>query len=178
MENNGHNRPSERRDPLENRATDRFRNSNEMESPSRYRREEPYYGNLSEYDRSFRTPFPESGANRDMRGVHSGKGPRNYARSDDRIREIVCDRLCDDPYVDASDIDVQVNNCEVILSGTVENRASKRRAEEVVERLRFVTHVENRLRVNAQVPKGGAVGNNPSEEAGQQHRQQDQTTNL
>ena len=31
-----------------------------------------------------------------------GRGPKDYTRSDDRIREEVCDRLTDDPRVDAS----------------------------------------------------------------------------
>jgi hypothetical protein len=30
---------------------------------------------------------------------HRGRGPKGYTRSDDRIREEVCDRLTDDPVV-------------------------------------------------------------------------------
>ncbi|HEX2494143.1 MAG TPA: BON domain-containing protein, partial [Steroidobacter sp.] len=50
-------------------------------------------------------------------GQHRGKGPRGYRRSDERIREDVCDVLTDDPRVDASSIEVTVKDCEVTLSG-------------------------------------------------------------
>src|SRR5690606_19937537 len=41
---------------------------------------------------------------RSMDRNHRGKGPRNYTRSDDRIKEDINDRLSDDPFIDASDI--------------------------------------------------------------------------
>ena len=81
---------------------------------------------------------------------HRGRGPRGYSRSDDRIREDVNDRLTDDPYIDASEIDVTVNNCEVTLSGTVDDRRTKRRAEDMVETISGVRHVQNNLRVRQQ----------------------------
>jgi len=78
---------------------------------------------------------------------HRGKGPRNYQRSDERIREDVCDRLADDDMLDASDIEVNVNGSEVVLSGTVLSREAKRHAEDLVESVSGVRHVENRIRV-------------------------------
>jgi len=78
---------------------------------------------------------------------HRGRGPRGYARSDDRIREDINDRLTDDPYVDASDIDVTVSNGEATLSGHVESRSARRRAEDIAESISGVTHVQNNLRV-------------------------------
>jgi len=80
-------------------------------------------------------------------GPHRGKGPRGYQRSAERIRDDVHDRLHDDPYVDASEIDVEVNQNEVILKGYVDTREAKRRAEDLVESISGVRHVENRLRV-------------------------------
>lgn len=79
---------------------------------------------------------------------HRGRGPRNYTRSDDRIKEDINDRLTDDFYLDASDIDVEVNNGEVTLTGTVDSRFAKRRAEDIAEDVSGVSHMENRLRVN------------------------------
>jgi osmotically-inducible protein OsmY len=79
---------------------------------------------------------------------HRGRGPRNYNRSDDRIREDVNDRLTDSHFIDASDIDVQVTNAEVILSGTVDSRHAKRMAEDIAEDVSGVKNVENRLRVD------------------------------
>lgn len=88
------------------------------------------------------------------RGEHWGKGPRGYQRSEDRIREDVCERLAYDGYVDASDIDVQVEGSEVILTGTVRSRAEKRRAEDLVESIMGVRNVENRIRVNQEQSSG------------------------
>ena len=87
-------------------------------------------------------------------GRHRGRGPRGYTRSDERIREDVNDRLTDDPFVDASGIEVRVAACEVTLEGSVEHRADKRRAEDIAEQVSGVAHVQNNLRVR---PFGGAV---------------------
>jgi osmotically-inducible protein OsmY len=89
---------------------------------------------------------------------HRGRGPKGYKRSDDRIREDVCDRLTDDPRVDASDVEVQVSNCEVTLSGTVDSREAKRRAEDCAERVSGVTHVQNNLRVQQHGATTGTTG--------------------
>jgi hypothetical protein len=80
-------------------------------------------------------------------GMHRGKGPKGYRRSDDRIREDVCDRLCDDHRIDASDMEITVKECEVILTGTVDSREAKRRAEDIAESISGVSNVENRLKV-------------------------------
>ena len=77
-----------------------------------------------------------------------GRGPRNYTRSDDRIKEDINDRLTYDFSIDASDIDVEVSGGEVVLSGHVRSRYEKRRAEDVAEDVTGVSNVENRLRVN------------------------------
>lgn len=79
---------------------------------------------------------------------YSGRGPRGYQRSDARINEDVCDRLCDAPDIDASDIEVKVDAGEVTLEGTVAAREEKRRAEDLVERISGVREVRNNLRVN------------------------------
>ena len=78
---------------------------------------------------------------------HRGRGPKNYMRSDERIKEDVNDRLTDDGWIDASNIEVEVSNREVTLSGFVDNRHAKRRAEDIVEDISGVTNVQNNLRV-------------------------------
>jgi osmotically-inducible protein OsmY len=75
------------------------------------------------------------------------RGPKGYQRSDERIREDVSDRMTDDYYLDASDVEVQVSGAEVILTGTVKSRNEKRRAEDLAESVSGVTNVENRIRV-------------------------------
>jgi hypothetical protein len=77
---------------------------------------------------------------------YRGRGPRGYTRSDERLTEIICDRLTDDPHVDASNVSVQVKSGEVTLMGTVPDRSTKWRAEDLVESCSGVTTVNNRLR--------------------------------
>lgn len=76
-----------------------------------------------------------------------GRGPRGYRRSDGRIREDVCECLTEDRHLDASDIEVAVSDCEVTLSGTVQSRADKRRAEALAEGVAGVRDVHNTLRI-------------------------------
>lgn len=99
--------------------------------------------------------------------THRGKGPRNYTRSDDRIKEDVNDRLSDDPFIDASDIDVTVTNGEVVLTGSVDHRSTKRRAEDLAESVSGVRNVENRIRVGQTTSsQTGSIGTSSSPIAG------------
>jgi osmotically-inducible protein OsmY len=99
---------------------------------------------------------------RSMQGLHKGKGPKNYSRSDDRIKEDINDRLSDDPFIDASEIDVTVTNGEVTLSGTVDERSSKRRAEDIAENVSGVKNVENRIRVGTTSMTGSTTSSGTS----------------
>lgn len=83
-----------------------------------------------------------------------GKGPKGYKRSDDRIKEDVCETLSRDHRIDASDIEVNVENAMVTLSGTVDNRETKRTAEMIIENLSGVDDVKNEIRVK----KAGEFG--------------------
>ncbi|MBT1703425.1 BON domain-containing protein [Chryseosolibacter indicus] len=94
--------------------------------------------------------------NRDQSASHKGKGPRSYSRSDTRIHEDINDALYEDRYVDASDIEVVVENGEVTLLGQVDDRQAKRRAEDIAESVSGVKHLENRLRVRR---PGGEIVN-------------------
>jgi len=78
---------------------------------------------------------------------HSGKGPKGYKRSDERIRDDINDHLTHDHGVDATHIDVVVVDCECTLTGNVATRDQKRRAEDIAERIMGVKHVQNNLRV-------------------------------
>ena len=90
------------------------------------------------------------GFDRNRQGEHRGRGPKNYTRSDERIREDINDRLSDDSWLDATEIEVQVSQCEVTLTGTVNGREDKRRAEDIAEQVSGVKHVQNNLRVQQQ----------------------------
>lgn len=91
--------------------------------------------------------FGDDEAARRREADHRGRGPKDYIRSDERIREDANDRLTDDPRVDASNITLTVQTGELTLNGTVGSRNEKRRAEDVVERISGVKHVQNNLRV-------------------------------
>jgi osmotically-inducible protein OsmY len=78
---------------------------------------------------------------------HRGRGPQNYTRSDERILEDACDQLTEDWAVDARNVQVTVDKGEVTLDGTVGTREEKRRAEDCVDRISGVGHVQNNLRV-------------------------------
>ena len=111
-----------------------------------YDRGTPFYGWNRGYGRSY-------GSEMQGEGLHKGKGPRNYRRSDNRIQEDINDRLTDDPDVDASEVEVVVQNGQVTLTGTVDDRQAKRRAEDIAESVSGVAHVENRIKVRLAADK-------------------------
>jgi osmotically-inducible protein OsmY len=82
------------------------------------------------------------------RGPYSGRGPRGYQRSDDRIREDICERLSQHGTLDASDVDVIVAAGEVTLRGSVPSRWAKRETEDLIESVSGVRDVHNELRVH------------------------------
>jgi osmotically-inducible protein OsmY len=100
-------------------------------------------------------------------GDQRGRGPKNYSRADDRIRDDINDRLTDDPWLDASEIEVTVATAEVTLTGTVDTRDDKRRAEDIVEQVSGVKNVQNSLRVQ---PTGdtASAGQRTAGQGGQQ----------
>ena len=90
-----------------------------------------------------------------LTGGFAGRGPKGYQRSDERIREDVSDKLMEHPDLDASDIEVQVSQGEVTLTGTVDSRWAKRLAEDIAESCTGVRDVMNQLRVPADFESSG-----------------------
>lgn len=153
---------------------------------SYYRGNESYggsdYGNVSHRDRDndrnwwdrasdevsswFGDEEAERRRDRDKQLSHRGKGPKSYTRSDDRIKEDINDKLSDDPFIDASDIDVTVSNGEVTLTGTVDHRSTKRRAEDLAEAVSGVKNVENRIRVGSTASMVGSGSTGSSSMSG------------
>ena len=82
-----------------------------------------------------------------MAGPHSGRGPQGYQRSDARIEEDVCEHLTHHGMLDATGIQVRVENGEVTLAGTVESRQAKRLAEDILDSISGVRDIHNQLRV-------------------------------
>jgi hypothetical protein len=75
----------------------------------------------------------------------AGRGPRGYTRSDNRIREDVCEALTEHDGIDASDIEVTVLDGEVTLSGTVDDAFAKDIAESVASSCLGVRGIRSRL---------------------------------
>lgn len=100
--------------------------------------------------------FGDEDAARRREQDHRGRGPAGYTRSDERIREDANDRLTEDWRVDASSISVTVESGEVTLNGTVSRREDKRRAEDIVEDISGVKHVQNNLRVQQNTAWSGS----------------------
>lgn len=78
---------------------------------------------------------------------YSGIGPKNYKRSDERIYEEICEVLTLDPDVDATEIEVNVRDGEVTLSGAVETKSLARWAENAIEHVFGVKDINNRIKV-------------------------------
>lgn len=83
-----------------------------------------------------------------LQGEHSGKGPKGYHRSPDRIREDVCEILFHHGDVDATDIEVHVLEGVVTLEGTVKSRFMKKAAEALLENVAGVEDIHNRLTIS------------------------------
>lgn len=78
-----------------------------------------------------------------------GHGPKNYTRSDDRIREDLNEQLMDADDIDASDVSIEVKDGVVTLSGNVEQRWIKHRIEDMADDCSGVKDVRNEIRVQS-----------------------------
>lgn len=89
------------------------------------------------------------GWNHGGNGVQRRAGPKGYKRSDDTIREDLCEHLMNTD-LDVSDVIVEVHDAHVKLSGTVPQRAMKYDIEDIAAQTLGVTDVENDIRVPRQ----------------------------
>jgi osmotically-inducible protein OsmY len=78
----------------------------------------------------------------------TGRGPKGWRRSSERIREDVCEALYHSAMVDASDIDIIIEDKILYLRGTVDSRETKREAQRCVEDLPGIDDVQNELRIS------------------------------
>lgn len=99
-----------------------------------------------------------AGGRQQSPGSFRGRGPRGYARSDERLKEMICERLTDDPSIDASEITIEVTQQVVKLTGTVDDRRTKYEVEELVERFGGVKDIDNQLRVQSSGSRSGGQG--------------------
>jgi hypothetical protein len=74
------------------------------------------------------------------------RGPKGYTRSDERIRDDICDHLMRSD-LDVEDVSVRVEKGHVTLEGTVQHRHVKHRLEDIVDACMGVQDIDNRVRV-------------------------------
>lgn len=74
-------------------------------------------------------------------------GPRGYTRTDERIRDEICERLTFANGVDVREVTVDVDKGKVTLGGTVRLRSQKYDIEDLADNTFGVTEVENNIRV-------------------------------
>lgn len=142
------------------------RNSQDREEFAGHRTGQSSYGQNYGQTGYHQSPFAGSSSirNEESQGFR-GKGPKGYKRSDERIREEVCEALSADPRIDATEIEVEVSEGIVTLSGTVEERRAKRFAEDVVEACSGVKDVKNDIRISASTNATGWGGGSTTEKS-------------
>jgi hypothetical protein len=75
------------------------------------------------------------------------RGPKGYQRSDERLREDICERLMGADHIDAADVSVEVKSGNVTLDGSVPQRRMKHAIEDLVDACMGVRDIDNKLRV-------------------------------
>ncbi len=83
-------------------------------------------------------------------------GPKGYRRSDERIRDEVCERI-GRSGIDAREVEVTVDGGEVTLVGWVEHREDKRALEDLADDVFGVADVHNQLRLHGRERTHGGV---------------------
>jgi len=81
--------------------------------------------------------------------------PKSFKRNDERLKDDIHEELIRHGRIDASDIEVQVKEGEVTLTGQVTSRHDKRIAEELAEKVLGVHDVQNQLKVKQQQQQQG-----------------------
>jgi hypothetical protein len=76
-------------------------------------------------------------------------GPKDYQRSDERMREDICDALMRSGHLDSSDVTVEITAAKAVLDGTVPERWMKHAIEDLADACPGIQDIENRIRVKA-----------------------------
>lgn len=106
-----------------------------------------YSGNSGVNTGSWRSnPDAWNGGSYELQRNQRGKAPKNYKKSDDRIRDDVSERLIDDGY-DCSDVEVNCSEGIVTLSGECCSRDTKHGMERSASDVHGVKDVNNQMRL-------------------------------
>lgn len=88
-------------------------------------------------------------ASREMARGRDRVGPKGYQRSDERIREDICERLAHARHVDVREVEVEVQGGVVRLTGNVRDRRQKYCIEDIVDDVFGVREIHNAVRLGA-----------------------------
>ena len=106
------------------------------------------YADREAHNRYNREHFPQGPAMRGA-GPHRGKGPKNFTRSDERVKEHVNELLMEHDEIDATHVQVDVKNGEVSVTGTVEDRQQRRAIEDLIEGMPGIQNVHIAIKIAA-----------------------------
>lgn len=76
---------------------------------------------------------------------YRGKGPKNFIRNDESLREEVCEALLMNPDLDPENLEVKVNEGVVFLSGHVRVPEDRYLAEDLARDISGVNEVVNHI---------------------------------
>ncbi|MGY6271350.1 BON domain-containing protein [Achromobacter denitrificans] len=112
-----------------------------------------YYGDRPVWDEEADLSFETAERGGYNRGLQAWRDrgsrrvdPKGYVRTDERVREIVCEYLAHSG-LDVSDVSVSVAEGCVTLEGSVPDRRSKHRIEDSADACPGVRDVDNRIRI-------------------------------
>jgi hypothetical protein len=110
------------------------------------------YGEEGRRDERYREREWESGRGRrgGLLARLFGRGPKGYKRSDERIKEDICEQLWRSESIDSSEVTIAVKEGEVILSGTVPERWMRHEIENIADDSMGVQNIDNNIRIQRQ----------------------------
>jgi osmotically-inducible protein OsmY len=85
-------------------------------------------------------------------GASQRRGPKGWQRTDERLKDDICERLYHTRHIDSSEVTVDVKDGKVTLEGTVPQRGMKHALEDLIDACPGVKDIDNRVRVS---PEGG-----------------------
>ncbi|HEY0932077.1 MAG TPA: BON domain-containing protein [Gemmatimonas sp.] len=143
-----------------------------------HRTDAPYYGSefIQDMERGRSdSRYAQRGDGFDSQSNFSGRGPKGWKRSDERIQEELNEQLERHSAIDASEIEVKVQSGEVTLSGTTSDRRMKRMAEDIAENVAGVREVQNQIRLQR---ADGANGSADRKQQSDDSKQAKQRTGM
>jgi osmotically-inducible protein OsmY len=95
------------------------------------------------------------GRGRGLLGKLFGRGPKGYKRSDERIKEDICEQLWRSETIDSSEVTITVKEGEVTLTGTVPERWMRHEIENIADESMGVKDIDNNIRIQRQSDETG-----------------------